>query len=86
MALVDGSSRIGSSGRVYYNTLLDENAACHIAFGSGFGVAREPGKKGGINHAQLHIDVMIGTPDFEVTATLPSGKQRTLISDGEWRI
>ncbi len=86
VALVDGSSRIGSSGRVYYNTLLDENAACHIAFGSGFGVAREPGKKGGINHAQLHIDVMIGTPDFEVTATLPSGKQRVLITGGEWRI
>jgi aminopeptidase len=86
VALVDGSSRIGSSGRVYYNTLLDENAACHIAFGSGFGVCREPGNSGGINRAEIHIDVMIGTPDFEVTATLANGKSRALIHDGEWKI
>jgi aminopeptidase len=86
VALVDRSSRIGNSGRVYYNTLLDENAACHIAFGSGFGVCREPGKQSGINRAEIHIDVMIGTPDFEVTATLPNGKRRALISDGAWTI
>lgn len=86
VALVDNSSRIGRSGRVYYNTLLDENAACHIAFGSGFGVCREPGKSGGINRAEIHIDVMIGTPGFEVTATLPNGRRRALISDGEWQL
>ena len=86
VALVDASSRIGASGNIYYNTLLDENAACHMAFGSGFGVAREKGSKGGVNRAQVHIDVMIGTPDFDVVATLRNGRQRALIADGEWQI
>ena len=86
VALVDASSRIGSAGRVYYNTLLDENAACHIAFGSGFGITREAGQKAGINRANLHIDVMIGTPDFEVTATMASGRRKALIAGGEWQI
>ena len=40
VALVDSSSRIGKAGRIYYNTLLDENAAAHIAFGSGFAHTR----------------------------------------------
>ena len=47
VALVDSSSRIGRTGRIYLNTLLDENAAAHIAFGSGFDSTRspEPGRR-----------------------------------------
>src|SRR5204863_64752 len=65
-ALVDRSSRIGQTGRTYSNTLLDENAAAHIAFGAGFPHTREPGAPR-VNQSALHLDVMIGTDDFEVT-------------------
>jgi aminopeptidase len=85
VALVDASSRIGAKRRLYYNTLLDENAAVHIAFGAGFGVTRERGHGRGVNRAQFHLDVMVGTPDFNVTATLPTGKRRALIRDGHWQ-
>ena len=86
VALVDASSRIGAKRRLYYNTLLDENAAVHMAFGAGFGITRETGQGRGINRAQFHLDVMLGTPDFNVTATLPTGKPRALIADGHWQI
>lgn len=85
VALVDATSRIGRKRRIYYNTLLDENAAAHIAFGAGFGVTREPGRRRGINRASFHLDVMIGTDDFEVVGTLPGGKKKTLIAGGLWQ-
>jgi aminopeptidase len=86
VALVDATSRIGAKRRLYYNTLLDENAAVHIAFGAGFGVTRQSGRGRGVNRAQFHLDVMLGTPDFKVTATLAKGRTRALITDGHWQI
>jgi len=86
VALVDASSRIGQRKRVYFNTLLDENAAAHIAFGAGFGLTRRPDARRGVNRANLHIDVMIGTDDLEVTGTAADGKTVPLIADGVWRI
>jgi aminopeptidase len=86
VALVDATSRIGAKRRLYYNTLLDENAAVHIAFGAGFGVTRQAGRGRGVNRAQFHLDVMLGTPDFNVTATLANGRTRALITDGHWQI
>ena len=67
IALVDASSRIGETGRIYYNTLLDENAAAHIAFGSGFGGTRSETPARGVNHSTIHLDVMIGGPELEAT-------------------
>ena len=71
VALVDSSSRIGKAGRIYYNTLLDENAAAHIAFGSGFAHTRTNHQTSraerGVNRSLAHVDVMIGTDDFEAT-------------------
>ena len=86
VALVDASSRIGQRGRVYFNTLLDENAAAHIAFGAGFGLTRRPDARRGVNRANLHIDVMIGTGDLAVTGTASSGETVPLIADGAWQI
>jgi aminopeptidase len=85
VALVDATSRIGQSGRIYYDTLLDENATVHIAFGSGFGGTREQGSRG-LNRASVHLDVMIGSPDFEVTGIDAKGKRVAVISDGVWQI
>jgi aminopeptidase len=85
VALVDATSRIGRKRRIYNNTLLDENAAAHIAFGAGFGNTREDGHRRGVNRASLHLDVMIGTDDFEATATLARGRQKQLIAGGLWQ-
>jgi aminopeptidase len=85
VALVDSTSRIGQSGRTYFNTLLDENAAAHIAFGAGFGGTRPNGTRG-LNRASIHLDVMIGGPDFEVTGITEKGKRIAVISDGLWQI
>jgi len=85
VALVDATSRIGQSGRTYFNTLYDENAAAHIAFGSGFGGTRTEGSRG-LNRSSVHLDVMIGSPDFEVTGIDAKGKRVAVISNGLWQI
>ena len=86
VALVDASSRIGQSGRIYNNTLLDENAAAHIAFGSGFGGTRSGTPARGINRSTIHLDVMIGSPDLEATGFNARGRRIPLIADGAWQI
>ena len=86
LALVDASSRIGQTGRVYFNTLLDENAAAHIAFGSGFGATRSEKPALHLNRSQTHLDVMIGGPDLEATGVDGRGRRVPLIHDGAWQI
>jgi len=90
IALVDRSSRIGKAKRIYYNTLLDENAAAHMAFGSGFSHTRTnhttDRSRRGVNRAQAHLDVMIGSDDFEATGIARRGRRIPLISNGEWQI
>jgi aminopeptidase len=90
IALVDASSRIGKAGRIYYNTLLDENAAAHIAFGSGFSHTRSNHQtdraRRGVNSSDAHVDVMIGTDDFEATGIGKRGRRIPLIADGAWQV
>jgi aminopeptidase len=86
VALVDASSRIGQTGRVYYNTLLDENAAAHIAFGSGFGGTRSETSTRGVNRSTIHLDVMIGSPELEATGFNARGRRIPLIHEGAWQI
>jgi aminopeptidase len=90
VALVDTTSRIGQAGRIYYNTLLDENAAAHIAFGSGFSHTRVDHQtnkaRRGVNRSDAHVDVMIGTDDFEATGIAARGRLVPLIADGTWQI
>jgi aminopeptidase len=86
VALVDSTSRIGQSGRTYFNTLLDENAAAHIAFGAGFGGTRTTKPARGVNNATVHLDVMIGGPELEVTGVGAKGKRVPVIADGLWQI
>jgi aminopeptidase len=90
IALVDRHSRIGQANRIYYNTLLDENAASHIAFGSGFPHTRvdhETSKaRRGVNRSQAHVDVMIGSDDLEATGIGARGRRVPLVADGEWQV
>jgi aminopeptidase len=83
LALVDDSSRVGAAGRPYFTTLLDENAAAHIAFGLGFGDCRESGAPA-VNRSSVHLDVMIGAPEMNVEAVDALGRNVTLISRGRF--
>ena len=90
VALVDRGSRIGEAKRIYWNTLIDENAVAHIAFGMGFRQTRtaEAGARSvrELNRANLHLDVMIGDEDLEATGYRADGSRVALIRDGSWQI
>jgi aminopeptidase len=86
VALVDSTSRIGQSGRTYFHTLMDENAAAHIAFGSGFGGTRTTKPARGLNRSSVHVDVMIGSPETEVVGVTQKGRRVAVIQDGLWQI
>lgn len=90
VALVDRTARIGSTERIYANTLIDENAAAHIALGFGFDLARVPSpdgrKRDRVNYSNLHLDVMIGTDDFEATGITADGRVVPLLREGTWQI
>ena len=81
LALVDSSSRVGAAGRPFFTTLLDENAAAHIAFGLGFADCRAPGAPPP-NRSVVHLDVMIGSPEMDVEAVDGTGRSVTIIADG----
>src|SRR2546421_4032472 len=66
LALVDRQGRIGPLGTVFYDTLLDENAASHIAFGSGFPFLVEGDDASRLNESATHVDFIIGSPELEV--------------------
>lgn len=91
-ALVPYSSPIRESGILFYETLFDENAACHLAIGRGFsGVLRDAEKytesearELGINDSVIHVDFMIGTNDMDITAITESGDEVAIFRSGEW--
>jgi aminopeptidase len=87
VALVDRESRIGQLGTVFYETLLDENAASHIAFGSGFTWAVETeDDRARVNESAVHIDFMIGDDDASVTGLTSDGERVPLLRDGVWQV
>ena len=91
-ALVPYSSPIRESGVLFYNTLYDENAACHLAVGMGFtNVLRDFEKYTddeahalGINDSVSHVDFMIGTKDLSIVGIDKDGKEIEIFKDGEW--
>jgi aminopeptidase len=86
VALVTGDSRVGRAGTLFYSTLFDENATCHIAYGNGYPntVDGEPGE--GLNVANIHVDFMVGGPELEVDALLADGSVVPLIRDERWQV
>src|SRR5829696_5702169 len=83
VALVDDEGRIGKLGTVFYDTLLDENAASHIAIGQGFPFLLEDPAKA--NESQIHIDFMSGSPDLAVTGITADG-ERVPVLKGAWQL
>jgi aminopeptidase len=85
VALVDGSGRIGPLGTVFHDTLLDENAASHIALGTGFAhLAADEAAARRINTSAVHTDFMIGGPEVSVTGTTRDGDEVPVLIDGRW--
>jgi aminopeptidase len=87
VALVDRESRIGQLGRTFYTTLLDENAASHLALGDAYSSPiADDADLPEINASAVHIDFMIGSDDVSVTGTTRAGKNVPLLRGGSWQI
>jgi aminopeptidase len=93
VALVDGSSRVGQTGITFFDTLFDENATCHIAYGAGiaFGVDGLEGldpdqlRERGINVSAVHTDFMIGGPEVEVDGVARDGGTIPILREDAWQ-
>lgn len=94
VALVPHSSPISASGLLFYNTLFDENAACHIAVGqsyskcvtSGAGMTKEELFSRGANHSNVHTDWMIGGGEVDVDGIGADGHVEPIMRKGEWAV
>ena len=86
VALVDRHGRIGPLDTVFYDTLLDENAASHIALGAAYELTVGDADKGRINRSDIHIDFMIGGPDVDVDGITADGSAVPVLRAGDWQI
>ena len=86
VALVDRESRIGALDTVFSSTLLDENAASHLAFGNAYAISTEEADRERINRSAIHVDFMIGGNDVDVTGIARDGSRVPLLRDGAWQI
>ena len=93
-ALVPQASPICQSGLLFYNTLFDENAACHLAIGMGYAdtirdhhnKTLEQCRELGINDSMVHEDFMIGSKDMEIIGIDKNGNEYLIFKNGEWDI
>jgi len=87
VALVDGKSRIGRLGRTFFNTLLDENAASHVALGDAYATPiADPADLPRINESEIHVDFMIGSNEVAVSGVTHDGDEVPLLVDGAWQV
>ena len=86
LALVTKESRVGQTGKLFYNTLFDENATCHIAYGFGLTYSFDGEPDEGMNVSNVHVDFMVGGPELGVDALLPDGTELPLIRNEEWQL
>ena len=94
LALVDKNSKIAKSNILFYETLYDENASCHIAVGRGFkecikdaqNLSDNELKEIGYNNSQNHVDIMVGTNDLNITAITYDNKEILIFKDGSFNI
>jgi aminopeptidase len=86
VALVDGDGRIGRLGTTFFDTLLDENAASHIALGQGYAFTAGEEDRGRVNASGIHVDFMIGGDDVHVTGIDDGGGEVPVLRGGAWQL
>ena len=95
IALVDKRSRVGELDTLFYNLLLDENAACHIAYGASIlgafeglpeGLSDDELRAIGVNRAHVHTDLMIGSDEVEVDGLNGGRGALPLLRGGDWQL
>jgi aminopeptidase len=87
LALVDGEGRIGPLGTVFYETLIDENAASHVALGSAYELGvDDDAAKALVNRSAVHVDFMIGSPELDVDGITRDGDAVPVLRGGAWEI
>jgi aminopeptidase len=94
VALVDGESRVGQTGITFFDTLFDENATCHIAYGSAVtfgidgldGLAPDELRERGINVSSIHTDFMIGGPEVAVDGVTAEGQTVPILREDVWQL
>jgi aminopeptidase len=92
VALVPNSSPISQTGRLFYNTLFDENAASHVALGAAYkftlrggeGMSDDAFEAAGGNRSATHVDFMIGSGELDVDGVRAGGAAEPLMRKGEW--
>ena len=93
-ALVPFDSPINESGLLFYNTLFDENASCHLALGRGFSMcvkgyenySDEKIKELGVNDSMIHVDFMIGARDLSIEGETEDGARVAIFKNGNWSL
>ena len=93
-ALVPADSPINKTGILFYNTLFDENACCHLALGRGYTntienfarYTKSEFAEMGVNDSSVHVDFMIGADDLEITGVTESGARVRIFKDGNWAL
>lgn len=92
VALIAYDSPINNAGILFYNTLFDENASCHLALGRGFNecirgfenMTLEELKAKGLNDSMIHVDFMIGSEDLDIVGVTKSGERVQIFKNGNW--
>jgi aminopeptidase len=86
VALVDKAGRIGPLDRVFYDTLLDENAASHMALGGALDYAAGDEDRDRLNRSQIHVDFMVGGPEVDVTGITSDGQRVAVLRAEAWQV
>jgi aminopeptidase len=94
VALVDGDSRVGQTGIVFFDTLFDENATCHIAYGAGVtfgvdgvdGLSPEELRERGVNVSAVHTDFMVGGAEVAVDGVTAGGETVPILREDVWQL
>ena len=86
VALVDGEGRIGALDTVFFDTLLDENAASHIALGHAYQMCVDDSEAALVNDSTIHVDFMIGSPEVRVLGIAADGAETPVLVEGAWQV
>jgi len=86
VALVEYHSPISMSNIVYYCTLIDENASCHLALGRGLGRPLPEDDPWTFNDSVIHIDFMMGAPDMRIVGITESGEEIAVFENGDFAL